>query len=139
MTSPKLVCQPRGDTTDSWGFLGLRRRLPDDLLRQASRRLQILSLVAARSGSWGRCSWHIALYSRHPEDLRSSQFQFIDAIAVSAATVSLALYFFLRKHDRNPAFVMNLGLLYMLILAFDLGVVWHWGTPASCRWMRVSR
>ncbi len=131
MTTPKLIAQLCPDGSGEPQTLpGRRHRLPDDLLRQASRRLQILSLVLTALWVLGPVLGHIALYISHPDDVRSSQFQFIDAIAVSAATVSLALYFFLRKRDRNPAFVMNLGLLYMLILAFDLGVVWHWETPA---------
>ena len=131
MTSPKLVCQPRGDTTDSWGFLGLRRRLPDDLLRQASKRLQILALVASALWIVGSVLWHLALYSSHPEDPLATSFSFPDAIAASAAVASFALYAYLRKHDRSPTFVMNLGLLYLLTLAFDLGVLIHWGPPAA--------
>ena len=131
MTSPKLICHPVGDTTESWGFLGLRRRLPEDLLRQASRRLQILALVTGALWIVGSVLWHLALYSSHPEDPLATSFSFPDAIAASAAVVSLALYAFLRKHDRSPTFVMNLGLLYLVTLAFDLGVLVHWGPPAS--------
>jgi len=131
MTSPKLICQPRGDTTDSWGFLGLRRRLPEDLLQQASRRLQILALATGALWIVGSVLWHLALYSSHPEDPLATSFSFPDAVAASAAVVSLALYAYLRKHDRSPTFVMNLGLLYLVTLAFDLGVLVHWGPPAA--------
>jgi serine/threonine-protein kinase len=133
MTSPKLVCHPAGDTTESWGFLGLRRRLPDDLLRQASRRLQILALVTGALWIVGSVLWHLALYVSHPDDPLATSFSFPDAVAASAAVVSLALYAFLSKHDRSPTFVMNLGLLYLVTLAFDLGVLVHWGPPAASR------
>ncbi len=132
MTSPipKLICQPGGETTESLGFFGLRRRLPDDLLRQASRRLQILALVTGALWIVGTVLWHLALYTSHPD---AARFSFPDAIAVSAAVVSLALYGYLRKHDRSPTFVMNLGLVYLVTLAFDLGVLVHWGPPAPTR------
>jgi len=132
-TLPKLIRQPGGDSTESRAFLGLRRRLPDDLLEQASRRLQILALVSGALWIAGTVLWHLALYTSHPDDPLAAGFSFPDAVAVSAAVVSLALYAFLRKHDRSPGLVMNLGLVYLVTLSFDLGVLVHWGPPASMR------
>ena len=132
MTTPKLLAQPRRDISGEPKSLpGRPRGLPDDLLRQASRRLQILSLIAGALWIAGPALGHLALYATHPDDPRITRFQLIDGIAASAAAVSLALYFFLRKRDRTPTFVMNLGLLYMLTLAFDLGVLMHWGPPSA--------
>ena len=132
-TIPKLIRQPGGESTESWRFLGLRRRLPDDLLEQASRRLQILALVSGALWIAGTVLWHLALYTSHPDDPLAAGFSFPDAVAVSAAVVSLALYVFLRKHDHGPTLVMNLGLVYLVTLAFDLGVLVHWGPPAAAR------
>jgi serine/threonine-protein kinase len=51
----------------------------------------------------------------------------VDLIAGFSVALSLALYFYLRRADRDPRLVMNLGLGFMVAMAFDLGVMMHWG------------
>ena len=44
--------------------------------------------------------------------------------------VSLALYLYSRKDLREPRFILDLGLMYMVYTAAALGVMMHWG-PVS--------
>src|SRR5690349_24111542 len=109
---------------------GRARRLPDDLLRQATRRLQILALLAAALWFLGPILGHLALHFATPGDMRVHRFGFIDAVAAVGFVTSVALYFMLRYTRRSPEFVINLGLVYLVLTAIDLGVVIHWG-PVS--------
>jgi serine/threonine-protein kinase len=109
---------------------GRARRLPDDLLRQATRRLQILALLAAALWFLGPIFGHLALHFATPGDMRVHRFGFIDAVAAVGFVTSVALYFMLRYTRRSPEFVINLGLVYLVLTAIDLGVVIHWG-PVS--------
>ena len=109
---------------------GRTRRLPDDLLRQATRRLQILSLLAAALWFLGPTLGHLALHFASPGDPRSSSLGFIDAVATVGFLTSIALYLMLRYTRRSPEFVINLGLVYLVLTAIDLGVMIHWG-PVS--------
>jgi serine/threonine-protein kinase len=54
----------------------------------------------------------------------------VDRIAASCVVISLTLYFYLRTGRREPAFVMDLALVYMVVMAFGIGVLIHWGEPA---------
>jgi serine/threonine-protein kinase len=110
---------------------GRTRRLPDDLLRQATRRLQILSLLAAALWFLGPTLGHLALHFASPGDLRSSSFGFIDAVATVGFVTSIALYLLLRYTRRSPEFVINLGLVYLVLTAIDLGVMIHWGAVST--------
>src|SRR5689334_8320011 len=109
---------------------GRPRRLPDDLLRQATRRLQILSLLASALWFLGPTLGHLALHFASPGDPRSNSFGFIDAVATVGFVTSIALYIMLRYTPRSPEFVINLGLVYLVLTAIDLGVMIHWG-PVS--------
>src|SRR6476646_4503224 len=100
---------------------GRPRRLPDDLLRQATRRLQILSLLAAGLWFLGPTLGHLALHFATPGDPRASSFQFIDAVATVGFVTSIGLYVILRVTHRSPEFVINLGLVYLVLTAIDLG------------------
>ena len=109
---------------------GRTRRLPDDLLRQATRRLQILSLLAAALWFLGPVFGHLALHFVSPSDPRIRSLGFIDVVATFGFVTSIALYVMLRYTRRSPEFVINLGLAYLVLTAIDLGVVIHWG-PVS--------
>jgi serine/threonine-protein kinase len=53
----------------------------------------------------------------------------MDAIAGASVLASLALFFYTRKHDRDPRFMLDLGLAYMVFTAFGIGLSWHWVAP----------
>jgi eukaryotic-like serine/threonine-protein kinase len=128
MPDAKLIGLPARDTPpDLKSGAGHPKPLPADLLRQASRRLQIMALVGAGLWTLGVGLGHFALHSMSPDDPRWAQFNISDLIAVGSVSLSLALYFYLRKGDRDPAGVVNLSLAYMVVIALALAFMLHWG------------
>jgi hypothetical protein len=128
MPDAKLIgLQDRDTPAELKSAAGHRRQLPADLLRQASRRLQIIALVGAGLWTLGVGLGHLALHTIDPEDPRWSRLNITDLIAAVSIALSLALFFYLRKRDRNPAGVINLSLAYMIVTALALAVMLHWG------------
>jgi eukaryotic-like serine/threonine-protein kinase len=109
---------------------GRPRRLPDDLLRQASKRLQILALVGAGLWVLGPALGHLALRIAEPQNPEWTTFRVLDGIAAFAFLTSIALWYYVGHTKRDPAFVLDLSLVYLVLMAIDLGVMAHWG-PVS--------
>jgi serine/threonine-protein kinase len=131
MPTPRLIGHAASETpADLQTTPGRVRRLPDDLLQQASKRLQILALVAAALWFLGPALGHLAIRFASPQDSTADEFRVLDAIAVFAIATSIGLYLYLRRSRRDPGFVLDLGLAYLVLTAIDLGVMIHWG-PAS--------
>ncbi|HWN19206.1 MAG TPA: serine/threonine-protein kinase [Gemmatimonadales bacterium] len=127
MSQRKLIARDARETPPELkSRSGRTSRLPNDLLQQASHRLQIMSLIAATLWVLGPLFGHLAQHAAHPEEPRWAGLQWIDAVAASGAITSLALYFYLRR-KRDPAFVMDLSLVYLVVMAFALGVMMHGG------------
>jgi serine/threonine-protein kinase len=138
MAETKLIGLPARDTpTELKTASGHRRRLPPDLLRQASGRLQILSLVGAGLWILGPGLAHLALFLSNPENPRWAQFGASEIICTVGVAISLALYAYLRSGHRDPARVMNLALGYMVACAALIGLMIHWepawATPMDAR------
>lgn len=107
--------------------------LPDDLLREASRRLGILALVGA--ALWGLATVldHIAVNVMSHGDPRATSSPATDTIAIGSAVISLALFFYTRRKERNPRLILDLGLVYMVVTALALGLIMHW-VPVPDAW-----
>ncbi|MBC7974819.1 MAG: protein kinase, partial [Myxococcales bacterium] len=110
--------------------LGLQRLhlpddFPDDLLRAASLRLGILSLVAAACWTLGIVLGHLAQAVLLP-DSDWTRLNATDAMGGVSIIVSLALFAYTRLGEREPRFVLYLGLIYMVYTALALGTVFHW-------------
>ncbi|HKT58636.1 MAG TPA: serine/threonine-protein kinase [Gemmatimonadales bacterium] len=103
------------------------RGVPADLLRQASHRLQIMALVVGVLWVVGPALRHVALHAMTPADPRWSAFLPFDWVAAICCAVSFGLYWFLRSRERDPGMVMDLGLAFMVAVAFALGVLLHSG------------
>jgi eukaryotic-like serine/threonine-protein kinase len=132
MSDPKLIEVPVRETPlELKSGPGRRRQLPADLLRQASGRLQIVALVAAALWTVGPILGHLALYLTHPENPGWAQFGPNETICAIAVLISLGLFAYLRAGEHNPAFVMDLALVYMVANAASIGFMMHWGTPSS--------
>jgi hypothetical protein len=130
MPEPKLIGLPARDTPPELkSTRGHRRQFPPDLLRQASRRLQILALIGAALWALGPGLGHLALYLTSPENPRWGQFGATDTIAATAFLISLGLYGYLRIRDHDPAFVLNLALVYMVACAAGIALMFHMGPP----------
>jgi eukaryotic-like serine/threonine-protein kinase len=129
MPTPRILGAMARDTPSDLTVTtgGRPRRLPDDLLRQASKRLQILALVGAGLWVLGPALGHLALHLAEPQNSEWTTFRVLDAIAVFAFATSIALYYYVGHTTRDPAFVLDLSLVYLVLTAIDLGVMIHWG------------
>ncbi|MDQ6633571.1 MAG: serine/threonine protein kinase [Gemmatimonadota bacterium] len=104
-----------------------QRALPPDILREASLRLGIFSFIVGVLWTLGTVLGHVSARSLMPAgDTRWMQFSATDAIAVGAVALSIALFLYTRRTTRNPQFVLDLGLAYMVVMAAALGLMWHW-------------
>jgi len=105
--------------------------LPPDILRDASLRLGILSLVGAVLWILADVLFHVAQRAMTPPgDPTWLRFSFTDTIAVVGSIVSFALHAYTRRSKRRPQFVLDLGLVYIMITALGVGLVMHWdGRP----------
>ena len=102
------------------------RAIPKDLLREASRRLGVMALLTAVLWIVATTSYHFALRAMTHGDPGSFDLRGFDAIAGVSALVSLALFFWTRTSDRDPRFMLDVGLVYMVFVAFGIGMSWHW-------------
>lgn len=111
---------------------GLRHVLPPDLLREASRRLSIIALLGAILWTVGVVSDHlvVGLIMGDPTGFQSRA---ADAIGAVSVVLSLALFFYARRSDRDPQFILDLGLVYLVVTAFALGNMFHWTHMPSWR------
>jgi serine/threonine-protein kinase len=132
MPTPKLIGRLARESTTGIRTTtpGRVRKLPEDLLRQATHRVAIMVLIAAALWTLAPALAHLALSLTEPGDPRWAQFNVVDGIAVGCVVVSLALYFYLRTGDRNPRVVMDLALGHMVFMSFGIGVLIHWGEPS---------
>jgi len=118
--------QPQETPADQRSRPGRARRFPPDLLKQASRRLEIVALVAVALWLSASVLGHVALgFMDHGPNWAMPVPP--DGVALGAVAVSLALYFYLHRAPRAPERVINLGLAYMVLTAFAIGVLMHWG------------
>ena len=109
---------------------GRPRAIPDDLLRDASRRLAVMGLLGATLWVIATVLGHLAAYSTGGQE--ALQLDVPDAIAAASALVSLALFFYARHSARSARFILDLGLVYMMLTALALGLTSHWsGMPAG--------
>ena len=109
------------------------RPLPYDLLKEASNRLGILCLLAAALWVVATGLDHIAMKAM---GATANGLQMSDFIAAVSVVVSLALYWYSRKDLREPQFILDLGLIYMVYTAAALGVMMHWG-PVTDRHVEI--
>jgi serine/threonine-protein kinase len=130
MSATKLIGRLARETpTGPRTAAGKSRPLPEDLLRQATRRVEIMALVAAVLWTLATALSHLALYLTDPGDPRLRAFGRVHLIAGACVVLSLALYGYLRTRRRDPERVMNLALLFMVAMTFAMGVLIHWARP----------
>jgi serine/threonine-protein kinase len=102
--------------------------LPEDLLRQASKRLGVACLVA--TGLWVTNIVIFRLlepvFGWMPMEGHRMPGWSLELVALVIVAISVALYFFSRKHDSRPNVLLNLGLVYQFINAAAIAYVNHW-------------
>ena len=132
MPEPHLIAPPPVSTpADLKRSRGRGRDLPDDLLKAASLRLGVMSLLFAVLWVVGVVGGHLAAHAIYPDSPRWRQLDAGDAIALAAVIVSLALFAYTRRGQRDPKFVLDLGLVYMVFTAFALSQLFHLGGPSK--------
>ncbi len=127
MTDTQLIGPvPEPTPADSSISHGRVRDLPYDLLQEASKRLEIMSLLAAALWVLGVIGDRIALLAMSHGNRMWLHGQQTDIIAGIAILASLALFFYIRNGDRDPRFILDVGLVYMVFTAAALGLLMHW-------------
>src|SRR6185436_16158772 len=102
MTDPELIGPVQGSTSVESGIQRDRvRPLPYDLLKEASRRLEIMSLVGAVLWVIGTVGDRIALLAMTHGNRIWLHGQTTDIIAATSVLASLALFFYIRRGDRS--------------------------------------
>jgi hypothetical protein len=131
MATPQLVIPPPGATPAALrSSAGHHRALPPDLLRQASQRLGIMAVLAATLWAIGTLAGHLATKALTPAgDVEWRSFGSTDVIALLSIASSLVLFAYTRRGKRGPQFMLDLGLGYMVLMGFALGVMTHWDPP----------
>src|SRR3954467_1369621 len=128
MTHKQLIGPRSGSTSaDLKRSPGHFHRLPDDLLRDASTRLRVMSMLFAVLWVLGTVAGHLAFHVMQPDNPGWTKVDAGEWIAVVSVIVSIALYAYTRRGDRDPQFVLDLGLWYMVYTALALSIVFHLG------------
>ncbi len=131
MHKHRLIAPPPSSTpADLTRSLGRSRGLPDDLLRAASLRLGIMSLLFAVLWVVGLTAGHLAARAIYPNSQIWKHIDITDWIGVASAILSVALFVYTRRGERDPRFILDLGLWFLVFTAFAIGLVFHLG-PAG--------
>src|SRR5215203_3435205 len=127
MPTPKFIRPPTDATPVEAVAKRGPRALPDDLLREASARLGIMSLVAA--GLWvvGTILGRLAMPPMPGGEPTGLKMTLGDALAAVSVLASLLLFAYTRTANRDPKRILNLGLVYMVFTALALGLTFHSG------------
>ncbi|MEP6905093.1 MAG: serine/threonine-protein kinase [Gemmatimonadales bacterium] len=70
--------------------------------------------------------WHVGVGGSSAGIFKPVPLQAGDLISLFGIGGSLALFAFTRKTDREPKFILNLGLVYMVFLSLGIGLINHW-------------
>jgi serine/threonine-protein kinase len=88
-----------------------------------------MALVGAALWILGITLGKLSDWSLQPAGSRWPTWNAVDLIAATAVIVSLALFFYTRRRDRDPRLILKLGLWYLVFTALDLGLMVHWFPP----------
>src|SRR5215471_18648646 len=125
MPDPILI-GPLPRTTPAQVGVRRPRPIPRDLLRDASRRLGAVALLGAMLWTRGPGIGHLAGYSRSHDHSVWYRLPIPDVIALVMVIVSLALFFYSRRSKADPRSILNLGLVYLVVVSFAIGQMFHW-------------
>ena len=135
MPNPPLIAAPRPSTpAELRTSRGQPRPLPDDLLREASRRLGIMSLLAATLWVVSPLLDHVALLVMSHGGPAWLHLDRTDAICLVSAVGSFALWVGTRKRGWDPHAALDIGLVYMVLSGLALGLMMH-GQPVPAGWV----
>lgn len=121
LIGPPLASTPRDRGSSSTPPGGL----PEDLLRDAPRRLGLIALVGAILWFSGTVLYHAATGVIDPGG-GWRLFSTPDFIAAICLLASIGLFAYTRRSTRPPRFFLNLGMAYQVFTALGIALVWHW-------------
>jgi len=138
---PRILATDLGSASANGG--SARQTLPEDLLRDASRRLGVVCLASA--GLWAANFVLVHLVHPMPGSLTQNQMAHhrewmpvFDAVGGTSFLVSLGLYWYARGNRRSPRFLLDLALAYEIFIAASIGLLdYAVGTPAGVSWIAV--
>jgi serine/threonine-protein kinase len=118
----RQLFDPRKQSTPARTGGGPRTRpLPPDLLAEASRRLGIIAAI-------GVVLW-IAAPALAQVAFRSMGItegpRYMWSLAWLNVAIGLAMFFFTRRPGIEPRLILNLSLVYLVLTAFAIGLIWH--------------
>ena len=129
MAKPRLINQPMGPSPTGPLRSGEKPSdIPEDLLREASDRLGLISLIGVVLWLVGGILDHFAMRVMNSEDPYWRQLHVPDLVVGVGILGSLGLFLFSRMSGRNPRVMLDLGLVYLIVTSLELGLIWHW-TP----------
>ena len=129
---PRVIAPPEtsGASGRRW-WARSDRALPEDLARQAAKRLALMSLLSVGMWTAATLLYHLVDRVLGAGDRTWLRVQPSDAISAAAIAVSLALYAYTRRSTVDPRRILDLGLAYMIVMAFFAGLIWHWDPDQS--------
>jgi Serine/threonine protein kinase len=107
------------------------RPIPEDLLREASQRLGVIAALAGVLWLVTTITGHLILGAILPADQLWPWFGSGDLIAFTSAAVSFAVFIYARRTTREPGFILNLGLVYMVATSAAIALINHWDPVIS--------
>jgi hypothetical protein len=126
--APNRLLETETGSPSSLRKQGSSLGLPEDVLREASRRLGVLCLISA--SVWAAnlllLNFVYAVPGTVPADRVASYWKWrtlYDLIITSNILVSLGLFWFTRRRRHRPQFVLDLALVYEVFTAFSVGVL----------------
>jgi serine/threonine-protein kinase len=119
-STPGLVSSARGK----------HRAIPQDLLREASQRLAIMCLMASILWIAATVLWHVTWPSLHPGQkwpgIKASEW-----LGYASGIASFIVWFLVRRQKWEPEVFLKIGIAYMILSCFSVGMVMHWGLPET--------
>jgi serine/threonine-protein kinase len=109
------------------------RQLPDDILKQASRRLSIIAVVNALMFLTGWTLGRAAMAEMFGRAVEWRQLYGADLIVIATIATSIAVFFYARRPDRTPQVILDIGLGFLVAIAFSAAMLMHW-LPVPREW-----
>jgi len=127
MPKPRLINQLPVSTPPGAQPPGERvREIPEDLLREAADRLGLISLLGVALWLVGVVLDHVAMRALNPGDPRWRQLHPPDAVVGLGILTSFAVFACSRWSRRPPRFMLDIGLVYLVLTSLEIGIIWHW-------------
>ncbi len=135
MADPQFVCPAAPGTAPELAATHGRsgREFPADILQQASRRLSIAAALMSVLYLVGWTLGRAATVEMFEGAVEWRQLIGGDLVVIASIALSLGLFFYARKADRDPQLILDIGLAYMVAIAFSVAMLMHW-VPVPPNW-----